>query len=40
MIRGRGNNAADQVGTLGLVAMMMVVNEFPLPDGVKSELGS
>jgi hypothetical protein len=40
---GQTRGVVDLVGTLGaykLMAMMMVVDEFPLPDGVKSELGS
>jgi 4-carboxymuconolactone decarboxylase len=40
-ILGGDRGVVDLVGTLGayqLVAMMMVVDEFPLPDGVKSEL--
>jgi 4-carboxymuconolactone decarboxylase len=38
---GGNRGIVDLVGTLGmyqLVAMMMVVDEFPLPDGVTSEL--
>jgi 4-carboxymuconolactone decarboxylase len=38
---GGDRGVVDLVGTLGmyqLVAMMMVVDEFPLPDGVTSEL--
>jgi 4-carboxymuconolactone decarboxylase len=40
-VLGGDRGVVDLVGTLGmyqLVAMMMVVDEFPLPDGVKSEL--
>ena len=37
----RGQSVVDLIGTLGMyqmVAMMMVVDEFPLPEGVTSEL--
>jgi 4-carboxymuconolactone decarboxylase len=40
-VLGGDRGVVDLVGTLGMyqvVAMMMVVDEFPLPDGVKSEL--
>jgi 4-carboxymuconolactone decarboxylase len=40
-ILGGDRGVVDLVGTLGMyqvVAMMMVVDEFPLPDGVASEL--
>ena len=40
-VLGGDRGIVDLVGTLGayqLVAMMMVVDEFPLPDGVKPEL--
>ena len=40
-VLGGDRGVVDLVGTLGayqLVAMMMVVDEFPLPDGVKPEL--
>src|SRR5262245_35959494 len=40
-VLGGDRGVVDLIGTLGMyqvVAMMMVVDEFPLPDGVKSEL--
>ena len=40
-VLGGDRGVVDLVGTLGMyqvVAMMMVVDEFPLPEGVKSEL--
>jgi 4-carboxymuconolactone decarboxylase len=40
-VLGGDRSIVDLVGTLGMyqvVAMMMVVDEFPLPDGVTSEL--
>jgi len=40
-VLGGDRGVVDLVGTLGayqLVAMMMVVDEFPLPGGVISEL--
>jgi 4-carboxymuconolactone decarboxylase len=40
-VLGGDRGVVDLVGTLGMyqvMAMMMVVDEFPLPDGVKSEL--
>jgi hypothetical protein len=40
-VLGGDRGVVDLVGTLGayqLVAMMMVVDQFPLPDGVASEL--
>jgi len=40
-VLGGDRGVVDLVGTLGMyqvVAMMMVVDEFPLPDGVQSEL--
>jgi hypothetical protein len=42
-VLGGDRGVIDLVGTLGayqLVAMMMVVDEFPLPDGVARELAS